>query len=121
MRTRQCIGPNLWGRLVMRCSTPICEPVYWRDCSWRLICVARSNAENFVISINRLLLSFPERLRALRLCRDGSIQLAACSDQMHLSRLRKKPASYASSAGGIYGKPAGKSASGEQVHLPIVI
>src|SRR6266853_2996359 len=114
MRTRQCIGLNLWGRLVMRCSTPICEPVYWRDCSWRLICVARSNAENFAISINRLLLSFPERLPALRLCYDGSIQLAACSDQLNLSRLLRKPASYANWAGGIYGRPVDKSVNGEQ-------
>jgi len=27
MPTRQCIGPSLWERPVMRCSTRICEPV----------------------------------------------------------------------------------------------
>src|SRR2546430_734850 len=92
-------------------SSDVCSS----DCSWRPICVAPSNGENFAISINRLLHSLPEKLPALRLCCDGSIQLAGCSDRLNLSPLLKKRASYASWAGGICGRPAGKSASGEQV------
>src|SRR5713101_1087896 len=121
MPTPRCIGPSLSARPVMRCSTRICEPVLWPDCSWRLICVTPSNAENFAISINRLLLWFPERLLALRLCYDGSIQLAACSDRLNLSRLLRKPASFANWAGGIYGRPVDKSVNGEQAQLPILI
>src|SRR6266853_5901309 len=81
----------------------------------------RSNGENFAISISRLLLLLPEKLPALRLCYDGSIRLVACSDQMNLSPSLKKPASYASWAGGICGRPASKSASGEQVQSPTAI
>src|SRR6266481_1391258 len=115
MPTRQCIGPSLWARPVMRCSTRICEPVCWLDCSWRLICGTPSNGENFAISINRLLLLLQEKLPASRLCCDGSIQLAACSRQSNLFQLLKKPALYASWAGGICGRRAAKSVYGEQL------
>jgi len=58
---------------------------------------------------------FWRKLPASRLCCDGSIRLVACSRQSNLSQLLKKPALYASWAGGICGRPADKSVYGEQL------